>query len=209
MGDLRPMRLLIILLLSCSLTASAQLKTGPRAGLSLATISTGGLFNWNGLPKLGPILGWSFEVPWTPQASFLFEPMYISKGSLTQNAAQNTWTSVRLGYLELPVMFKVSTDTVTNGFFLTAGFMVGYWLNGRQVTKQDGNVLFDQKYTLSGSTERSEYSAGIGLGWDRPKSRFEVRFQTSVSPFAALLKGQNLIAGLHYTYLLPVAPKEK
>jgi hypothetical protein len=202
------MRTLFLFFFAISLTASAQLRTGPRIGLSLATISAGGVFNWNGLPKPGPIVGWSFEIPWTKQASFLVEPMYTSKGSLTQNAQLRTFTSVRLGYLELPVMFKISTDTVPDGFFLTAGGMFGWWMNGRTVTRQDGNVLFESSYTLEGTTNRSQVSVGIGFGWDRPRSRFELRYQTSITPFSTVLRGQNLVVGLHYTYLLPVAPRK-
>ncbi len=201
------MRTLITLFLALSLSASAQVKHGPRVGLSLATISAGGVFNWSGLPKPGPILGWSIEVPWTAQASFLIEPMYITKGSLTQNAQLRTFTSVRLGYLELPVMFKISTDTVPGGFFLTGGLMAGWWMNGRQVVRQDGNVLFESSYTLQGTTNRSQVSMGLGFGWDRPRSRFEVRYQTSITPFSTVLRGQNVVAGLHYTYLLPAAQR--
>lgn len=176
-------------------------------GVSLATISAGGVFNWNGLPKPGPIVGWSFEIPWTAQASFLVEPMYMSKGSLTQNPQLRTFTSVRLGYLELPVLFKISTDTLPDGFFLTAGGMLGWWMNGRAVTRQDGNVLFESSYSLQGTTDRTQVSVGIGFGWDRPRSRFELRYQTSVTPFSTVLRGQNLVVGLHYTYLLPLATK--
>ena len=202
------MRSVLLLLLLAPQLVNAQARSGPRVGLSLSTISAGQLLRFNGLPKPGPILGWSFEVPWTAQASFLIEPMYIAKGSLVQNAVQRTWTSVRLGYLELPVMFKISTDQQPGGLFLTGGVIGGYWMNGRQVVKQDGNVLFDQSYTLSGSTGRTQVSAGLGLGWDRPKSSFEVRFQTSITPFFLVLRGQNLVAGLHYTYYLPGQKKK-
>jgi hypothetical protein len=208
MDDLRPMRVLMLCLSLVALQASAQLRTGPRVGASLATISAGGLFSWNGLPKPGPIVGWSFEIPWTAQASFLVEPMYMSKGSLVQNAQLRTFTSVRLGYLELPVMFKISTDTLPDGFFLTAGGMFGWWMNGRTVTRQDGNVLFESSYTLQGTANRSQVSVGIGFGWDRPRSRFELRYQTSITPFSTVLRGQNLVAGLHYTYLLPTATRQ-
>ena len=197
------MRTALLLSILFPFTLTAQVRTGPRAGLSLATVSAGGLFNWTGLPKVGPILGWSLEVPWTAQASFLVEPMYMSKGSLTQNRQQRTFTSVRLGYLELPVMFKVSTDPQPDGFFLTAGAMLGWWMNGRTVTRQDGKVTLESSFTLQGTTNRSQASVGVGFGWDRPRSRFEVRYQTSVTPFSTVLRGQNLVAGLHYTYLLP------
>jgi hypothetical protein len=203
------MRWIFLLSFLLPFSAAAQLKTGPRIGLSLATISAGGLFNWNGLPKPGPILGWSFEVPWTDQASFLFEPMYIAKGSLVQNSILNTWTSVRLGYMEMPVLFKISTNPEPDGLFLTAGFMGGILMNGRQVVRQNGTVLYDQNFYLRGAKNRTQMSAGVGVGWDRPRSHFEIRFQTSISPFSTIIQGQNLVAGLHYTYLLPLATTPK
>lgn len=202
------MRTLLLISLLLPGALSAQLRTGPRIGLSLATVSAGGVFNWSGLPKPGPLVGWSFEIPWTAQASFLVEPMYIGKGSLAQNPQLRTITSIRLGYLELPVMFKVSTDTLPDGFFLTAGGMFGWWMNGRTVTRQDGNILVDSSYSLQGTANRSQVSVGIGFGWDRPRSRFEVRYQTSVTPFSTVLRGQNVVAGLHYTYLLPTRPRQ-
>jgi hypothetical protein len=48
---------------------------------------------------------------------------------------------------------------------------------------------------------------GVGFGWDRPKSRFELRYQTSITPFSTVLRGQNLVAGLHFTLLLPTRAK--
>lgn len=55
------MRVLLLLILLLPDALSAQLRTGPRIGLSLATVSAGGVFNWSGLPKPGPMAGWSFE----------------------------------------------------------------------------------------------------------------------------------------------------
>lgn len=202
------MRALILLAFFLPFAGAAQVRTGPRVGVSLSTISAGGLFNWSGLPMPGPIFGWSFEIPWTAQASFLVEPMYMSKGSLAQNPQLRTFTSVRLGYLEMPVMFKISTDTMPGGFFLTAGGMFGWWMNGRTVTRQDGTVLFESSYRLQGTANRSQVSVGVGFGWDRPKSRFELRYQTSITPFSTVLRGQNVVAGLHYTYLLPTKQKK-
>ncbi len=194
--------ILLLLLLPISVVAQ-QTRSGPRAGLALATISGGQLLQWNGLPKVGPIAGWAWDIPWTRQASFLIEPMYMSKGSLTQNAQQNTWTKVRLGYLELPIAIKLSLDTVPGGIFLTGGVIGGYWINGRQVVKQNGNVTYDQKYDLSYTTKRQQVSVAVGLGWDKKNTAFEVRAQTSVTPFSTVIRGQNLVVGLHFTYYIP------
>lgn len=194
--------LLSLLLVPCALSAQS-VRTGPRLGVGLATISAGQFLEWNGLPKIGPIFGWSFEIPWAAQASFLVEPMYITKGSLVQNAQLRTWTSNRLGYLELPVMIKFSLQNDPGGIFLAGGAIGGLWMNGRYKVKQDGNVLTDQKYTLSGTSNRTQVSLAAGMGWDIGTSAFEVRIQQSVTPFSPVIRGQNLVVGLHYTYYLP------
>jgi len=213
MRELRAMRrsLLLLLFFVPFLVLAQQARSGPRVGLSMATISAGQL-QWNGLPKFGPILGWSWSIPWTRQASFLIEPMYMSKGSLTQNAVQNAWTRVRLGYLELPVVIKLSMDTLPGGIFLSGGVIGGYLINGRQVVKQNGSVTFDQSYILAGSSKREQVSVSVGLGWDKKQTSFEVRMQTSITPFSTVVRGQNLVAGLHFTYYLPKkgsVPKKK
>ncbi len=212
MRELRAMRRSLLLLLGFVpfLVSAQQTRSGPRLGLSMATISAGQL-DWNGLPKFGPIAGWAWDIPWTRQASFLIEPMYMSKGSLTQNATTDTWTRVRLGYLEMPVALKFSMDTLPGGIFLSGGLIPGYWINGRQVVRQNGDVTYDQKYDLQGATQRWQVSYAVGLGWDKDRTSFEVRLQSSMTPFSPVVQGQNLVVGLHFTYYLPkkIAPKKK
>lgn len=201
--------LLPFLLAPLLLNAQSEARNGPRLGVGLATITAGGLLNWNGLPKVGPLFGWAWEIPWTDQASWLIEPMYITKGSLTQNPQFNSWTSVRLGYIEIPVAIKFSLRPEPGGIFLTGSVLGGYWINGRQVIRQDGNVLFDQKYILTGAQGRMQASVGVGMGWDMGTSAFEIRLQQSISPFSTVIRGQNMVAGLHYTYYIPKASKKK
>ncbi|HQW04260.1 MAG TPA: porin family protein [Flavobacteriales bacterium] len=204
------MRWCLTPLLFLPLLSHAQsARSGPRAGVGLATISAGQFLEWNGLPKVGPIAGWSFEVPWTEQASFLIEPMYMTKGSLIQNPTLRSWTSTRLGYLELPVLIKFSLQSDLGGIFLTGGAIGGYWINGRFKVKQDGSVLTDQKYTVTGSSNRTQVSVTAGMGWDIGTSSFEVRIQQSITPFSPVIRGQNLVVGLHYTYYLPKKKEKK
>lgn len=195
--------LLISFLVPLLLQAADEPRNGPRLGVGMATITAGGLLNWNGLPKVGPLGGWAWEIPWTEQASWLIEPMYITKGSLTQNAQLKTWTSVRLGYIEIPVALKFSLRPDPGGIFLTGSLLGGYWINGKQVVRQDGKVLYDQKYILTNAQGRLQASVGVGLGWDMGTSAFEVRVQQSISPFSTIIRGQNMVAGLHYTYYIP------
>lgn len=196
-------RLLLPFLFVPILLHAQTTRSGPRLGVGLATISAGALLQWNGPPKVGPLGGWAWEIPWTRQASWLIEPMYITKGSLTQNPQLNAWTSVRLGYLELPVAIKFSLDTMPGGVFLTGSLIGGYWINGRYKVTQNGSTLMDNKYELDGARNRQQVSVGIGLGWDKRAHAFEVRAQQSITPFSTVIRGQNVVVGLHYTYYIP------
>ncbi|MFT3885839.1 MAG: porin family protein [Flavobacteriales bacterium] len=193
------------------LSAQADLRMGPRLGLSLSTQTAGGqLFSNGGLPKLGPIIGWSFDIPWTEQFHFLVEPMWMSKGSWTRNATLKTSTYVTLNYLELPVMLKLSVNPDPQGTFLTGGVMYGYWMGGRNRTVVDGQTQSDFKYNLANSTaKRSQWSVGIGLGREHNNWMWEVRAQTSVTPWKALVSVQNAVLGIHLTWRLPLTTAEK
>lgn len=204
------MRKLIFTLLLAPTTLFAQsVRTGPHLGVGLATISAGQFLEWNGLPKVGPLFGWSFEIPWAAQASFLIEPMYITKGSLVQNPQQRSWTSNRLGYLELPVLLKFSLQNDPGGIYLAGGAIGGLLMNGRYKVKQDGNVITDTKYTVTGTSNRTQVSLAAGMGWDIGTSAFEVRIQQSITPFSPVIRGQNLVVGLHYTYFIPPKKEKK
>lgn len=202
-------RLLLPFLFVPFLLNAQSARNGPRLGAGLATITAGQFLQWNGLPKVGPLGGWSFEIPWTEQASFLFEPMYITKGSLVQNPVLKSWTSNRLGYLELPVMVKLSLQKDPGGIFLSGGFIGGLWINGRYKERLNGTVIRDQKYTVSGSGNRTQVSIAAGLGWDLGASAFEIRVQQSITPFSPIIRGQHLVVGLHYTFYIPKKDRSK
>lgn len=192
---------LILLLTPCLLFG--QSRSGPRAGLALASISTGQLLQWNGLPQLGPIVGWSWEVKWTEQAAFLIEPMYISKGSYVRNAIQQQTVSTRYGFVEIPVILKLSLGKDPGGLFLSGGIMGGYWIAGSQVAKQNGVTIYNNQYDLSQTTRRFQYGVALGLGIDKGNFAFEARAQTSLTPFNPVFQAQNLVIGLHFTYYIP------
>ena len=187
----------------------AQMRHGPRLGLAIATQTAGQFLQWQGLPKLGPIVGWSFDIPYTHQIGFRVEPMLMSKGSWTRNAQLSTNSFVTLRYLELPVVLRLDLDTVRGGFFLTGGVVYGYWLSGRLRTTVNGAEFQNIKYDLSQpNVNRSQWSVAIGLGQQGDKWSWELRGQTSITPFDRLIRSQNLVFGLHVTYWLPL-PKSK
>lgn len=208
---LRTMRIRSTLLLGLlPIALVAQMRHGPRVGLAVATRTGGQFLQWTGLPKFGPILGWSFDVPYTYQVGFRIEPTLMSKGSWTRNDLLNQNTRITDRYLELPVLIRLDLDTVKGGFFLTGGPIYGYWLSTRSVVKQGGEILQEQKIDLSAANfNRSEWSVAVGLGQQGEKWSWEVRGQTSVTPFNSLFRSQNLVFGIHLTYWLPLPEKPK
>jgi len=197
------MRRIVLITLLLPTLLIAQTRSGPRAGLGIATISRGYLLQWKGSAQLGPIVGWSWEVPWTEQASFLFEPMYIAKGSYVRNAVTQQSNSERLGFVEIPIILKLSISKDKGGVFLSGGIMGGYLVTSKQVVRQNnGSALVSNDY-LAGSPRRFQYGVALGAGFDKGNFSFESRVQTSLSPFNPVYQAQNLVIGLHFTYYIP------
>ncbi|MBP7514676.1 MAG: outer membrane beta-barrel protein [Flavobacteriales bacterium] len=181
----------------------AQVRQGPRLGLAVATQTAGQFLQWQGLPKFGPIVGWSWDIPYTYQVHILVEPMLMSKGSWTRNNQLNQNTFITQRYIDLPVLAKLELDTAQNGTYLSGGVVYGYWIYYKRVDKQDGQVLYEQVYDLNQpNVRRSQWSVALGLGRNGKRMGWELRAQTSVTPFDRLIRSQNLVFGLHLTYRL-------
>lgn len=186
-----------------------KVRNGPRFGLAISTRTAGQFMQWNGLPKLGPLVGWSFDIPYTKQIGFRVEPMLMSKGSWTRNDLLDQNTRITDRYIEVPVLLRLDLDTTAGGFFLNGGGIFGYWMSNHTVITDRGSVSYDRKGDLSASNvRRTEWSLAIGLGQQGKKWSWEVRGQTSVTPFDRLVRSQNLAFALHITYWLP-QPKPK
>jgi len=205
---MRPRSLLFTLIIP--VIVSAQVRQGPRLGLAVATQTAGQFLQWQGLPKLGPIVGWSWEVPYTHQVGILIEPLIMSKGSWVRNAQLNSNTFTTLRYLELPVLLKLDVDTAKGGTYLSGGIVYGYWIHGRTRVTQSGQEISDITYDLSQpNVRRSQWSVALGLGRCGERWGWELRAQTSVTPFDRLIRSQNLVFGLHFTYRLPTYEERK
>lgn len=175
-------------------TAMAQeARNGPKLGFGIATQTAGQFLSWSGQPKLGPVAGWSFEVPLSSQASALIEPMYIGKGSVTVNPQLKLRTAIALNYLEVPVLLKLSVNPDTQGVFLTGGLMYGYFLHGRTRSYEDGQLLSDLAFSPTTSTNRSQWSAGIGLGHETGHWTVELRGQSSLNTFDRFIRSHNVV----------------
>lgn len=187
-----------------------QFRHGPRVGLSMASRTVGGqLLRWTGLPKFGPLYGWSFDVPISDQIHVLVEPMMMSKGSWTRNAQWNMNDYVTVRYLELPVLLKLSTNPDPQGMFLTGGFIYGYAMGGRFRQMRDGQEVMDIKYNFAGSSNRSQWNVALGLGHEKRNFMWELRVQQSITPLNPLVRGQDLVVGFHFTYRLPLTARQK
>lgn len=202
--------LLLALIVGLAGSAQLQLRHGPRLGLSMASRSAGGqLLQWTGLPKFGPIYGWSFDVPISDQIHVLVEPMMMTKGSWTRNAQWNTNDYITMRYLELPVLMKLSTNPDPQGLFLSGGMIYGYAMGGRYRQVRDGQTVIDNKYDFSGSSNRSQWNVALGLGYEKRNLMWEMRIQQSITPLTPFVRAQDLVVGFHFTWRLPLTTKQK
>lgn len=178
-------------------------RNGPKVGLGIATQTAGQFLTWSGQPKVGLIGGWSFEAPVTSQISLLIEPMYIGKGSVTVNSQLKYRTSVALNYLEMPLMLKLSTDPDPQGLFLTGGLMYGYLIHGRVKSYQDGHLVSDTDFSPSGTTNRGQWSAGIGIGHEMGAWMWELRGQSSLNTFDRFIRSHNVVYSVQVAWRFP------
>lgn len=189
---------------------SAQLRHGPVLGPSIATVTAGQFLSWSGLPKLGVAAGYRLSFPWTSHVRIDGELMYMNKGSWVRNAQldQNTFTT--LSYLELPVLLNLDLDTIPDGLFLKGGVVYGYWLSGSIRTTQQGQELANYSFDLSGpNVRRSQWSVALALGKQGAKWAWEVRGQSSVTPFDSVIRSQNLVFSILLSYRFPLPTKKK
>lgn len=170
-----------------------QSHNGPKVGFGIGTQVIGKFLGWSGQPKIGPVVGWSFEVPVTDQVGFLIEPMYIGKGSVSVNPQWKTRSSIGLNYLEMPVMVKVSTSPDPQGLYLTGGLMYGYLLHGVIKEYRDGQLLSKREFAPSGTKNRGQFSAGIGLGHEKGHWMYELRAQSSLTTFDPVVRSRYLV----------------
>lgn len=186
---------------------SAQNIHGPRLGLGLATQSVGGLFQNTSNLLPGFVLGYGIELALHEQFAIMPELLWMTKGAIVRNPSQQTRSKTTLRYLELPVLCKISTDAKPGGIFLTAGPSLGYYVAGRNRTWYNNELQSDTKYELANTDNRFQFSAAVGMGTDMKRTSFEVRAQTSLTPFSSTLQTQNIV--YQFTVAWRFLPKEK
>lgn len=203
MGDLRTMRIPLFLIasaLACSSVAQDS-HHGPRFGLGLATQSVGGLFQNTSNLMPAPLLGWHFDLPIHQQVSVMPEVLWMTKGFSFRNPAMATRAKSTFNYLEVPVLLKVHMErNRSDGLFLLGGPSMGYFINGTYKQWVDGDLLIDGKYTLPPNGRRMQISGLVGMGIEGEKWGFDVRAQTSVTPFERFTRIQNVVYALTFAY---------
>ncbi len=197
----------ILFLLSQALASAQNGGNGPRLGLDLATQSVGGLFqNTNNL-LVGPQVGWFFDIPLHPQFSIMPEIQLMTKGAVVRNQVDQIRDRVTYRYLEVPISVKISTDEKPGGLYLLAGPSLGYYIAGRAQRWVNGQLVYDQKYDLQNTDNRFQFSMLVGMGTEWRQWAFDVRAQTSLTPFSTFTNVQNVVYALTLGYRLP--PKKE
>lgn len=199
-----PIRIVVAACLLAAGPAHAQVpRNGPKLGFGIATQTAGQFLAWSGLPKPGPIAGWSFEAPLTNQTSLLIEPMYIGKGSVTVNSVYKTRYSIALNYLEIPLLLKVSTNPDPQGLYLSGGLMYGYLLNTKYKEYDHGTLVTNTSYALTNTTNRGQWSAAVGLGQEFGNWLVEIRGQSSLNTFDRLVRSHNVVYSVQLAWRFP------
>jgi hypothetical protein len=128
---------------------------------------------------------------------------------VVRNNAQLTRSRTAMRYLELPLMVKVGTDAKPGGIFLTIGPSIGYYLSGRTQSWFNGEKTEDIKYDLQDTDNRFQFSGAVGMGTDLKRTSFEVRAQTSFTPFSSTLQNQNVVYQLTFAWRFLPSDGEK
>lgn len=175
-------------------------RMGPRLGIGLSTQSVGGLFRNTGNLMPGPLVGWFFDLGLLPQLSFMPEILYMSKGFAFRNPVQQVRTQSRLNYVEVPLLLKIGMDKEPGGMFLLGGPTMGYFLGGTYKQWVDNRLLIDGKYQMPPNGRRFQFSALVGMGMEGERWGFDVRAQTSITPFERFTRIQNVVYAITLAY---------
>jgi hypothetical protein len=196
---------LLTFLVASTLHVQAQTeRMGPKAGIGIAAQSVGGLFENMSNPMAAPTLGWHFELPVHEQVSIMPEILWLTKGATVRNPALATRARFTFRYIEVPLLVKISTDPSPGGLFITAGPSFGYFVSGRFQNWLNNELIQDFKYNLRENERRFQTSAALGMGYEWSDWIFEIRAQTSISPFDPFMRIQNQVYTATMGWRLPV-----
>ncbi|MBK7553196.1 MAG: PorT family protein [Flavobacteriales bacterium] len=193
--------------LSAQDTAQVLLERhGPKLGIGMASIRAGGS-GGSGLPKFGPLGGWSVEFPLSRRVGLLLEPMAITKGGVTVNNVLRTRSDVSLLYLEVPLMLKLSLKPEPQGTYLAGGLMYGYMVRGRVRNFYDGQEVSEENYSTAAG--RSQLSVGLGFGYEKRNWLLELRGQSSTGLLSPIVTANNVVISFQVAWRFPERKKKE
>ncbi|MEZ4738124.1 MAG: hypothetical protein R2818_01920 [Flavobacteriales bacterium] len=86
---------------------------------------------------------------------------------------------------------------------------MGYYVAGRYKQWYDGDTQQDIKYQLAETNNRFQFQCSDGHGHRHGTNSFEVRAQTSLTPFSSTLQTQNIVYQAHLRLALPSEGEER
>lgn len=201
----KPLKLtFVFLLLFSAVQAQTHIKTGPRAGINIATMSFKSTQDGK---KLSPIplaafhVGWDVEFNLAKNLGLQSGIEITSKGSLYNVGG----TSFRLtpSYLEIPVNLMVK-NVIAPMLFLSAGPYFAYAIHG---DVQYGAIITNMNLGNSTDSMIKRFDCGldIGIGLDAPALQISGKYEmgiTNLSPGGYFNKMRNGVFEISLTVFL-------
>jgi hypothetical protein len=147
--------ILVMLISTCFMYASAQVQFGVKAGYNLANLTTSP--SQSGISSNSDFsAGVLASIPLFSSCALQPEILYSGQGASFSDSFATG--KLNYGYLNVPVLFKYQH---ASGLFAETGPQVGFLLSAKE---KDGNQSFDAK----SSTQSVDFSWAFGIGYKLP-----------------------------------------
>ncbi|MCW3073736.1 MAG: opacity protein [Flaviaesturariibacter sp.] len=171
-------RFLFVGLLATCFTASQAQRSyfgGLKAGANIYNLNVNNAVNYKARTSVHA--GMFFNIPFKEDFSIQPELIYSGEGAKFTNAAAVTKNTMRLQYVNIPVMLQFKT---TVGFYAEIGPQFGILVQGRQLITDKAGVESSIDL-LSKEFKNTAISAGIGLGYRKGMIGGNVRYNHGLS----------------------------
>ncbi|HAQ65509.1 MAG TPA: hypothetical protein DCR43_06625 [Bacteroidales bacterium] len=154
------MKKIYVLMLLCAigLTVSAQKYWYPKFGITSATLTYGD-DNVSKSSVSGLVGGIGYY-----SGDFLAlnsEFLYIQKGAKVESGED--YMQLKTGYLEIPLMLRLTIGPDAFKVFAVAGGYAAFWLHGTQESKISGEIV-SESYEFSDVDNRFDFGLTFGAG---------------------------------------------
>lgn len=163
--------LLVLLALFIALPAGAQVKLGVIGGVNIANLNgedvDGTKIDFSSCTTFG--VGGVLDIGLSENVALRFEPMYLQKGAefnVTDDPDFGSATfSSKAGYLEVPVLLKISFGTSATRPYLMAGPTIGFNLSSKFELSALG---FSAEIDADKITKSTDFGLAFGAGVSFP-----------------------------------------